>query len=95
MTPKHIRTLIHIVSLLIALAGGVLAIGDTIKAIPGLPPNLANSWPMFLAGATAVDRIGGILVSEMTKWLVNDEGEAKQVVKSKEVAPPSDPPKHD
>lgn len=47
MTPRTIR----IVSALIAAASAILAMGDKLIAMPGLPGWLTSSWPLVLAAA--------------------------------------------
>lgn len=59
MNPK---TLVHIISTLVASAGAILAIGDKITAMPGLPANLVNAWPLVVFVATLIDRIGSAIV---------------------------------
>jgi hypothetical protein len=54
--------IVHIVSSLVAAAGGILSIGDKITAMPGLPPNLVNAWPVVLVIATIIDRVGSAIV---------------------------------
>lgn len=50
--------LLHLAGLLMAISGGVLAIGDSMKEIAPLNPTLAHGWPLVLAGAMALDRFG-------------------------------------
>lgn len=58
---------IKIISAIVAAAGGVLAVADTITAIPALPPYLVNSWPVFLAVSTLIHRIGGAIIADSQK----------------------------
>lgn len=48
----------HLTGFLMAVAGGVLAVGDSMKEITALNPVLAHGWPLVLAGAMALDRFG-------------------------------------
>lgn len=58
---------IKIISAIVAAAGGVLAVADTITAIPNLPPYLVNAWPVFLAVATLIHRVGSIFITPEKK----------------------------
>lgn len=58
MTKNHL----DIASLAVAIAGGILAVSNQLIAIPGLPGWLTCSWPVVLALATLVDRIGNIVL---------------------------------
>lgn len=53
---------IHITSTLVASAGAILALGDKVVSMPGLPGWLVNAWPLVLFSATVIDRIGSALV---------------------------------
>lgn len=46
-----------------ALAGGILAVGDTIKAMPGLPGWLTSAWPLVLVAATIFRNVATILIT--------------------------------
>jgi len=54
MTQKNI---VLFLSSIVAAAGAVLAVGDTITALP-LPPYVVNAWPLVLAASTLIHRIG-------------------------------------
>lgn len=62
MTTNQIKTIINIVSLLIAIASGILAIGQQIQGIPGIPGWLSTAWPVVTISAMMIDRIGNIIV---------------------------------
>ncbi len=47
MTPRTIR----IITALISAASAILAIGDKLVSMPGLPGWLTSSWPLVLVAA--------------------------------------------
>lgn len=47
MTPRTIR----IITALIGAASAILAIGDKLVSMPGLPGWLTSSWPLVLVAA--------------------------------------------
>lgn len=59
------KLIIDLVSLCVAIAGGILAVANQITAIHDLPGWLTNSWPAVLAGATLIDRIGNIILNAL------------------------------
>jgi hypothetical protein len=58
--------ILHILSLLVAIAGAILAYGDKWSAMPGLPEWLVHSWPLVMFAATVIDRIGKIVIDSLT-----------------------------
>lgn len=62
MTPQQVKLTINLVSLFIALASGILAVGQQMSGIPGLPGWLTTAWPVVTISAMAIDRIGNIIV---------------------------------
>jgi len=56
---------INIVSALVASAGAVLAVGDTLVAMPGLPDGLVSAWPLVLVGSTLIQRIGNAVLEAL------------------------------
>lgn len=58
MNPK----VLHSIGLVLAVASGVLAISDQLSLISALNPSLAHAWPVVLASATALDRLGKLFV---------------------------------
>jgi hypothetical protein len=62
MNPK---TIVKIISALVAAAGGVLSIADVITAIPSLPPYVVNAWPLVFLAATLIDRVGIAIVNSL------------------------------
>lgn len=66
---KIAKIIIEIISLLLALAGVILAYGDTVKDIPNLPQGLVHSWPFVFGIATFVNRIGTITIASLQKWV--------------------------
>jgi len=58
---KPSKLTLNITSLILALAGAVLSVGDKITAIPSLPGWLVNAWPVILVLATVVHRCGSIM----------------------------------
>lgn len=67
MSPSTSKIIFNSVTIAIAVAGGILAVGDEIKAIPNLPGWLINAWPVFIFIATITSRIGSIVVIHLTK----------------------------
>lgn len=66
---------VHLTSLIVASAGAVLAIGDKIIAMPGLPQGLVSAWPLVVFIATLIDRVGSLVVDESNKvWATRDRG---------------------
>ena len=61
MKPKILQWL----SLIIAICGGILAIGDTVTPIAALNPTLAHSWPLVLVLATAISRAAAIIADKI------------------------------
>lgn len=55
------KTFILTLSSVVAAAGAVLAIGDTITALP-LPAHLVSAWPIALAASTLIHRIGMAII---------------------------------
>lgn len=53
MNPK----ILHAISFLMAICGGILAMSDSLKQIVVLNPTLAHSWGIVLAAAMAFDRL--------------------------------------
>lgn len=58
MNPK----IVHVIGLVLAVASGILAIADQLIAIAAINPVLAHWWPVVLASATSVDRLGKLFV---------------------------------
>lgn len=58
---------LQILSLIIALCGGVLALADTIQPIAAIHPMLAHNWPLVLVLATVVSRIAAIIADHLKK----------------------------
>lgn len=57
------KVVINIVSLIIAIVGVILAIGDKLTDIPGLPGWLVSSWPFVFFLATIINRIGAAILA--------------------------------
>jgi len=55
------KSFVLILSSIVAAAGAVLAVGDTITALP-LPPYLVNAWPVVLVSATLIHRVGMAII---------------------------------
>lgn len=72
MTKQKLQLWIHVVSLLIALAGGLLGAADKITAIPGLPGWLSMAFPVVIAFSIVVNSSGGMIVAALSKWLVDE-----------------------
>lgn len=53
---------IRIITAFIALTSGILAIGDKLTAMPGLPGWVTSSWPLVLAIATIFNHVAHILI---------------------------------
>lgn len=49
-----------------ALADAVLAYGDKIQAIPGIPGGLAHAWPFVLILATAIHQFASAMHQQQT-----------------------------
>jgi hypothetical protein len=64
MNPKSI---VKLVSAIVAAAGGVLSIADVITAIPSLPPYVVNAWPLVFLAATLIDRVGIAVINSIEK----------------------------
>lgn len=64
---KTSEKIVHILSLLIAIAGGILSFGDKWISMPGVPDWLTHSWPTFVFAATVVDRMGNLLIDKIPK----------------------------
>lgn len=58
MNPK----ILHAIGLVLALSSGILAIADQLVAIAAINPTLAHWWPVVLAAATSIDRIGKLII---------------------------------
>ena len=59
MTPK---AKVNTVSLIVAIVGAILSVGDKITAVPGLPGWLVNAWPLVFFLATLIHRLGPALI---------------------------------
>lgn len=59
MSTKTIR----IITALMALASGILAAGDKIVSMPGLPGWLTTAWPLVLVGAGIFNSVAQILIA--------------------------------
>lgn len=71
MNPQQKKLIIDLVSLAIAIAGGLLAIGNEIKDL-NLPGWLTQLWPTLLVGATIVNRIGNILLAHFASQRIKE-----------------------
>ena len=65
MNPK----ILHAIGLVLAIASGILATADQLVAIAALNPMLSHSWPIVLASATAIDRLGKLFLPKPTQPL--------------------------
>lgn len=61
MTTSEIT--LHIISILIVMAGGILSLGDKWFPMDAVPAWLTHSWQLVLVGATLVDRIGKLILN--------------------------------
>ena len=61
------QSIIHYLTLILALTGAVFAFGDQVQVLSFLSPELAHKWPFVLALATVVDRIGKIMLEFLNK----------------------------
>lgn len=59
MTSKQIRW----ITVGITIASSILALGDKVVQMPGLPGWLTSSWPFILSLAGIFDRVGHILIT--------------------------------
>lgn len=62
MTARTIR----LVTAGLAVTSGILAVGDKITSMPGVPGWLTSAWPVVLAFSTIFDRIGHVLIAPAT-----------------------------
>lgn len=53
MTPQQT---LKIVSAVATAGDSILAYGDRIADVPGVPPGLAHAWPLIFLGIVAIDR---------------------------------------
>lgn len=71
MNPKAIRVLTHVVMVLLAIIGGVLAIADKVAALPFIPNEWTKYWGLFVAGAAAVKPILLIIGDLLDDGVIN------------------------
>ncbi len=45
-----------------AISAGILAVADQLVAISSINPTLAHWWPVVLASATSIDRLGKLFI---------------------------------
>lgn len=70
--------LLNWLSLILALAGGVMAFGDKVEIISWLDPRIAHIWPFILVMATSIDRIGKIVGDALDDGDINGSYKAAQ-----------------
>jgi len=56
---------LNLASAVVASAGAILAIGDTLVAMPGLPDWLVSAWPLVLVGSTLIQRVGNAIIEAL------------------------------
>lgn len=59
MTPK---LWVRIAASVVAASGAILAIGDKIIAMPGLPGDLVNAWPLVMFAAILTNQVGAAII---------------------------------
>lgn len=60
---NKLKLILDLTGLFVSIAAGLLAIGNQITAIPGIPGWIVNGWPVVIVAATIIDRVGNIIIS--------------------------------
>lgn len=90
MKPKMALSeiILHILSILIVIAGGILSMGDTWWPMPDVPAWMTHSWQIALVVATLIDRVGKLVLNYIQSNMLSPmQASAAILATTKVIAP--------